>query len=72
MEVPEPSTVSFIGSCVDSADIGKNGIVQQTLLQSAPGEYFRKIAARRAKPKRQVLTLAANLRLLRYFGGLRS
>jgi hypothetical protein len=33
MEVPEPSTVSFIGSCFDSADIGKNGAVSEATLE---------------------------------------
>src|SRR6202521_3692977 len=40
MEVPEPSTVSFIGSRCDSADIGKNGVVNEPMLGKCTRKIF--------------------------------
>src|ERR1700676_3844423 len=54
MEVPEPSTVSFIGSCCDSADIGKNEVVGEPMLGKCAGKYCqKKFPYFRLKPERQ-------------------
>jgi hypothetical protein len=45
MEVPEPSTVSFIGSCCNSADIEKNEAVSEATLEVCPENISEKIPA---------------------------
>src|ERR1700676_3453505 len=56
MEVPEPSTVSFIGSCFDSADIRKNGVVwQNPSWEMRPENISEKSRHFGMKPGRQVI-----------------
>src|ERR1700738_129994 len=53
MEVPEPSTVRFIGLCFDSADIGKNGVVQRIHSGKCAPKICQKNPGTRMKPGRQ-------------------
>src|SRR6202043_1564467 len=46
MEVPEPSTVSFIGSSFDSADIGKRGCPANLCCEARPKKFLENPAHR--------------------------